>query len=145
MSRRSRASPASTASAAPARSEARTYQLLIEIARPLRVRIGALGPVSFAPGQYVYTGSARRNLEARIARHLGAQRRLHWHIDYLLVTQGVRVLGVRRLADPECEVNAATCGSMPVARFGASDCRARCGAHLKRLPRPTRPDRWSTR
>ncbi|MGE5336851.1 MAG: DUF123 domain-containing protein, partial [Gemmatimonadota bacterium] len=61
-----------------------SYQLLIEIARPLRCAIGRLGVFDFPAGRYLYTGSARRNLDARIARHLRGIKRLHWHIDYLL-------------------------------------------------------------
>ena len=124
-------------------SETRTYQLLIEVARPVRVDVGALGAVTFDAGQYVYTGSAIRSLEARIARHLSANKRMHWHVDLLLGAAGVRVVGVRRLAGPECAVNAATCGRIPVAGFGASDCDAGCGAHLKRLSRPASSRRWS--
>jgi len=49
---------------------ARTYQLLIEVAGPLRVRIGRLGTFEFPAGVYIYTGSALRNFEARVQRHL---------------------------------------------------------------------------
>lgn len=46
-----------------------SYQLVIEVMRPRRIAIGRLGTFEFAAGTYVYTGSARRNFEARIARH----------------------------------------------------------------------------
>lgn len=108
-----------------------TYQLRIAVGRELRLRVGRLGLCRFPAGYYVYTGSARRNLEARIARHLRPVKRLHWHIDYLLSSPGVELQGVRRLREEECGVNRHTRGSLPVPRFGASDCRAGCGAHLK--------------
>jgi Uri superfamily endonuclease len=109
----------------------RSYQLLIEVGRPVSIRVGRLGTFRFPAGRYVYTGSARRTLEARIARHLGARRRLHWHIDFLLAAPGARVLRVRRSRLPECALNQRTPGAMPVAGFGATDCRAGCGSHLK--------------
>ncbi|MFN6962095.1 MAG: GIY-YIG nuclease family protein [Rhodocyclaceae bacterium] len=108
-----------------------TYQLLIEIAHPVRVRIGRLGTFDFPSGHYIYTGSARRNPEARIARHLRREKALRWHIDFLLAAPGVRILEVRRFAETECVINQATPGAVPVPGFGASDCRAGCGSHLK--------------
>ncbi len=117
-------------------SDPRTYQLLIRLRRPVTVVVGALGERTFAAGDYLYTGSARRNLEARIARHLSwgenPQRKRHWHVDYLLAVRGVQVVQVQRFVEPECAVNQGTPGSFPVPGFGASDCRAGCISHLKR-------------
>lgn len=110
-----------------------TYQLLIGIPRPLRVRIGRFGEFDFPAGRYIYTGSARRNLEARIARHLRREKTLRWHIDFLLAAPGVSITGVRRYVEEECAINQATPGSVLVSGFGASDCRAGCGSHLKYL------------
>ena len=111
-----------------------TYQLLIEVARPLRaVNIGRFGEFAFPAGRYFYTGSARRNFEARIARHLRHEKTLRWHIDYLLAAPGVRIVGVRRHVEDECAINQATPGRVLVPGFGASDCRAGCGSHLKYL------------
>jgi Uri superfamily endonuclease len=110
-----------------------TYQLLIEIARPVRITVGALGPCAFAAGRYIYTGSARRNPEARIARHLARAKTLRWHIDYLLNARGVRIVDVLRFDESECVINQRTVGKIIVPRFGASDCRAGCGSHLKRV------------
>jgi Uri superfamily endonuclease len=107
-----------------------TYQLLIRLAEPVRIRVGRLGSFEFPAGRYVYTGSARRNPEARIARHLSAVKRLHWHIDYLLAAPGADVAGTLRFGETECEVNGRTLGRILVPGFGASDCRAGCGSHL---------------
>lgn len=114
-----------------------SYQLLIDVARPLRCTIGRLGTFDFAAGRYLYTGSARRNLEARIARHLRQSKALHWHIDYLLSAAGVSVVDVVRSRRGECALNQSVRGRIPIAGFGASDCRDRCGAHLKCLRKPT--------
>lgn len=58
---------------------------------------------------------------------------MRWHADYLLTAPGVRVVEVRRSTRPECVVNRATRGRIVAPGFGASDCVAGCGAHLKRV------------
>ncbi len=97
----------------------------------MRRVIGRLGLCTLAPGFYVYTGSARRGLEARIARHLRKYKPVRWHIDYVLEARQVRIVGVRRTRLAECRLNALTRGRTPVEGFGASDCRSGCRAHLK--------------
>lgn len=124
-------------SPAPARRPT-SYQLRIVVTQPLRCVIGRLGEFEFAAGRYVYSGSARRHLEARIARHLRTQKPLRWHIDYLLGAPGVQVVGVVRSRRGECGLNRSIAGSIPVPGFGASDCRNGCAAHLKYLG-PMRP------
>ena len=110
-----------------------TYQLHILVHRSLQLRVGALGSFEFPAGEYLYTGSARRNLEARIARHLRRDKPLRWHIDYLLTAEGVRVMDVTRSDREECALNQAAQGRIWISGFGASDCRAGCGGHLKFL------------
>lgn len=112
-----------------------TYQLLIDVPRRLRVQIGRLGEFEFPAGRYAYTGSAKRNLAARIARHLRREKALRWHIDYLLAAPGVRIKRVITSPHPECALNRACCGRIVVAGFGSSDCACGCGAHLKYLGR----------
>lgn len=114
-------------------SAAHTYQLRIAVAAPLRVEVGRLGVFDFPAGHYVYTGSARRNLEARIARHLRREKTLRWHIDYLLTAPGVSVVDVLRSRRDECRWNRSVAGEIVVPGFGASDCRKGCGSHLKRI------------
>ncbi len=108
-----------------------SYQLEIRVARPIRCQIGSRGTFVFPAGRYVYTGSAKRNLAARIARHLRSDKVLRWHIDYLLAAPGVHVVGVTRSRRDECALNQACKGECIVPGFGASDCRRGCGAHLK--------------
>ncbi len=110
-----------------------SYQLVIEVPAPVRCTVGRLGTLEFPAGRYVYTGSARRALEARLDRHARREKSLRWHIDYLLAAPGVRLLRIRRSTRPECEWNQATRGCVVARGFGATDCRAGCGAHLKRL------------
>ncbi len=110
-----------------------SYQLLIEVSQPLQCLIGCLGKFDFRVGRYVYTGSARRGLDSRIARHLRRQKTLRWHIDYLLDAPGVSVIEVLRSRRSECALNRAVFGRILAFGFGASDCCAGCGAHLKYL------------
>ena len=108
------------------------YAIMLMLRRRTAVRAGALDPVSFEPGMYLYIGSAIRALGARLARHKSASKKLRWHIDYFrrrAVWKGAFVfpldIGECRLA----VVAARGAGGAPAAAgFGASDCR--CPGHL---------------
>ncbi|MEM7257196.1 MAG: GIY-YIG nuclease family protein [Pseudomonadota bacterium] len=108
-----------------------SYQLLIAVVKPVSVQVGKLGVLDLPVCTCIYTGSAKRNLEARIARHLRADKKLRWHIDYLLVHPHVDVIEVKRSTKPECQLNQELDGSIVLHRFGASDCTNGCGSHLK--------------
>jgi len=108
-----------------------SYQLVIEVRAPVRCEVGRLGVFDFPAGTYVYTGSARRGFEARLARHTRATKALRWHIDYLLTAPGVRIVKIVRSGRDECRLNRAVNGTVWVPGFGASDCTVGCGAHLK--------------
>ena len=110
-----------------------SYQLKIEVERPVRIRVGRLGLFLFPAGRYIYTGSAKRNLEARIARHLRKEKALRWHIDWLLSASAVKVAAVKRSVKSECALNQEIVGRVVVPGFGASDCRNGCGSHLRYL------------
>jgi Uri superfamily endonuclease len=113
---------------------------------PTSLIVGRLGTCSLPAGWYTYAGSALGpgGLEARLARHLRAEKRLHWHIDYLL--QHGRVETIWQIPSParlECAwaaaIRALPGAETPVPGFGASDCR--CSAHLVHFS--DRPgDRW---
>jgi Uri superfamily endonuclease len=108
-----------------------TYQLRIHVKKSIQVRIGKLGIFDFPKGAYIYTGSAKKNIEARIQRHLNKDKKLKWHIDYLLNAPEVVVDKVKRFKKIECDINQKTKGTILIKRFGASDCKARCESHLK--------------
>jgi Uri superfamily endonuclease len=110
-----------------------TYALVIALGVGLRLRAGRLGIHSLTSGYYVYTGSALGGLSGRLKYHLKLEKRLHWHIDYLLreaaVAQVWYAFGQLRL---ECTWNAMVRG-LPgaissIPGFGASDCQ--CSSHL---------------
>ncbi len=100
-----------------------------------------MGEYCFDAGLYVYSGSARRHPHSRLQRHLRREKRLRWHIDYVLTSPGVEIVDVEVRGVPECRLNRLTIGTLPVRGFGASDCRSRCGSHLKYLG----PTPWSGR
>ena len=61
------------------------YCLVISLNDEKTIKIGKkLGKITFKKGHYVYVGSAMNSLKARITRHLSDEKKLHWHIDYLL-------------------------------------------------------------
>jgi len=108
------------------------YQLVIRLGAPSVIPVGGLGTFPFPKGYYVYTGSAKRGLESRIARHMSKRKTLHWHIDYLLI-HGT-ILDVKRYykEKSECELSGRAeklPGSKVIAPgFGSSDCE--CRTHL---------------
>jgi Uri superfamily endonuclease len=108
-----------------------TYQLHIRVRKSKTIRIGKFGEFRFPAGRYIYTGSAKRNLDARVRRHLVKHKKLYWHIDYLLADPDVSVVRVRLSVAKECALNQRTRGTIPVADFGAGDCTSGCGGHLK--------------
>lgn len=110
---------------------ATVYQLDIVLTADRMIAVGRLGEFLFPAGRYVYTGSARRNLDARVRRHLSRDKKQRWHVDYLLMAELAEVVGVRLFEDGECAVNQATEGVVVAPGFGASDCRSGCGSHLK--------------
>ncbi len=107
-----------------------TYCLLIKKPLPGNIKVGRLGTYNFPRGYYVYTGSARRGIDARIKRHMVRKKRFHWHIDYLLEMGEIEE--VYMFCREECEVSKEIF-SMPgatllVKKFGSSDCS--CPSHL---------------
>ncbi len=110
-----------------------TYALVLEVDREATLTVGSLGDVVFAPGRYVYCGSALGGLRARIARHLRVEKSRHWHVDYLLdVARVVEVWACESPERLECRLAAYLSSlpgaSLPAPGFGSSDCR--CLTHL---------------
>jgi Uri superfamily endonuclease len=110
-----------------------TYALVIALEVGLRLQIGKLGIHNLSPGYYVYVGSALGGLSVRLRHHIKAEKRLHWHIDYLL--QGSAIAEIWYAIGPyrlECKWNTIIRnlpGAIPsIPGFGASDCH--CYSHL---------------
>lgn len=113
--------------------DAGAYLLVLRLNRARRLQVGRLGSVAFPAGYYVYVGSARKGLEARIRRHLRRRKRMHWHVDYLrAVADSARALPIRSSRRDECSLARALARALEPAApgFGASDCA--CPTHLFR-------------
>jgi Uri superfamily endonuclease len=99
------------------------------------VTVGALGPVMFAAGWYIYVGSALgtgglARLERHIALAARCDKKPKWHIDYLLTSGNftLRYAIAAVTAIPlECDL-ADAIGGESIPAFGCSDCA--CNSHL---------------
>jgi Uri superfamily endonuclease len=120
-----------------------TYALILQLAESKPLNVGKLGRFEPPPGIYVYLGSARGpgGLRGRLGRHLRGDGKRHWHIDHLVsvsVVKGIGYIGlgagVTGCSPTECSWSQAILvlpgASIPIPKFGASDCRSGCPAHL---------------
>ena len=106
------------------------YCLVIRMDETSEIKIGKLGKIEFEKGFYVYVGSAMNSLKSRIQRHLSDDKKLHWHIDYLLkkseITDVIYNESPRKI---ECELSGyISLKTRSVKGFGCSDCQ--CESHL---------------
>ena len=131
-----------------------TYALILHLFSRQTIRVGKLGKFDFPAGYYVYVGSAfgpgglagRLNRHVRLTQDLPARKRLHWHIDYLrqhtqltevwysshdASREDIRASREHIWASLASQLPGAT---VPVPRFGASDCH--CQSHLFRFFNP---------
>jgi len=106
------------------------YILLIAVDHAIRIRIGRLGVMEFAPGCYAYVGSAMCGIESRVRRHLRGEKKLFWHIDYLLErARIVEIFQAESSVNMECRIAVMLSRRLEtVPRFGCSDCK--CTSHL---------------
>jgi len=109
-----------------------TYCLIIKITKSNEIKIGKLYKKIFKKGYYVYIGSAMNSLIPRINRHLSHEKKIHWHVDYLLACEDSNIkevifnISTKRL---ECELAKSISKSgKKIAKFGCSDCS--CDSHL---------------
>lgn len=113
------------------------YQLLVYLSRPKTIKVGKMGSLDFAGGYYVYTGRAMGGLKARLERHLRKNKKMRWHIDYLLKNAKLVAYQVFPLNQvSECGANEAILSKSalaPIPHFGSSDCK--CKSHLAFLGR----------
>ena len=108
-----------------------SYQLFINVTKEINLQVGKLGKFIFPVGSYVYTGSAKKNIDKRIERHLSKKKNLYWHIDYLLNDDAVQIIDTKKSKMTECVLNKKTKGTIIVDSFGSSDCNLSCRSHLK--------------
>jgi len=109
-----------------------TYCLIIKLNKDSRISVGKIGEYDFKKGFYVYVGSALNSIDARIKRHLRNEKKLFWHIDYLLASSNASIREVILERSPEkweCEIaGKIAVNAFPLIGFGCSDCK--CNSHL---------------
>ncbi len=119
------------------RDDKGTYILVIKLAKTYRIKPGKLPKTEFRKGMYLYIGRARKALQARLKRHLSSQKKIHWHIDFLLHRARIKEIWIKENFFDECQTARTIKGLFPSAQpaqrgFGSSDCR--CPGHLLSLP-----------
>jgi len=106
-----------------------SYVLLIKLEKDSTIKVGKLGNIFFKKGFYVYVGSALNSLEKRIERHKRPDKKIHWHIDYLLKHAKIKnAFYIESNEKEECQI-ANKFGKLEhIPGFGCSDCK--CKSHL---------------
>ncbi len=110
-----------------------TYVLLVHLPQDCLIKSKAKS-WALSKGLYAYVGSAMNNLEKRVERHLRKNKKMHWHVDYLL--NEAKVLMVIEIPSNErLEEKVAWHFEKffePVKGFGASDTKSK--GNLFRVP-----------
>lgn len=111
-----------------------TYIIIARLLRNAIITIRG-NDVPLRKGYYIYIGSAfgPGGFTARLNRHLRAEKKMHWHIDYLLAAARVhKIYTIAAHRDLEHALAGAfarsAAYSIPLPRFGSSDCG--CPAHV---------------
>jgi len=106
------------------------YILIARIDKNSRLKVGKLGLISFNKGYYAYVGSALNGLEQRVNRHLRKNKKIFWHIDYLLRKTIIKNIFYKQSAKrEECKFAKELEKHFKIIKdFGATDCR--CRSHL---------------
>ncbi|UCD13972.1 MAG: GIY-YIG nuclease family protein [Thermoplasmatales archaeon] len=107
-----------------------SYLMLVELKNPKKIQIGNLRDIDFKKGFYIYVGSALSGLNQRIQRHLRKQKKIHWHIDYLLThAKIVDIFYKQSTLKEECCIAKILEKELSIIpNFGCSDCT--CKSHL---------------
>ena len=111
--------------------DAGVYIIIMRLEKGRDIAVGSMGVVHFKKGYYLYVGSARKNLQARMDRHRRQGKKLFWHIDYLRAEAlFCAAVPVRGTVVAECELATAVAAVSPwqAPGFGCSDCD--CASHL---------------
>jgi Uri superfamily endonuclease len=110
-----------------------TYCLIISMKKSEKLDIGHLHNMhKYRKGYYVYIGSAMNSLVPRLNRHLSDEKKMHWHIDYLLKSPDCHIRDILfNISDKKIECDLAEIISKDgeeIPGFGCSDCS--CSSHL---------------
>lgn len=125
------------------------YILVFHLAKATSIAFDRKGTQhTFPPGWYLYVGSACGvgGLNRRLTRHqrrIADDKKMHWNVDYfrehallceLWYCETDECRFEHHWAQTVADLSGAT---VPVPKFGASDCKANCPSHFFHLP--TRP------
>ena len=110
-----------------------TYCLTIYLNKNVNLTIGKLyNNLQFKKGYYVYVGSAMNSMNKRLERHLSNTKKMHWHIDYLLINENSKIEDILfNISNNKIECKLAKLISKngdEIPKFGSSDCK--CNSHL---------------
>jgi len=107
-----------------------SYVLLIKLPEAQTITIGSLPDVHFPRGYYAYVGSALSGIKSRLNHHLKRNKKLYWHIDYLLPKATITDIIIGETEDRvECAIAQALSSQFDsIPGFGSSDCH--CHSHL---------------
>ena len=107
-----------------------SYILLIKLPEEQTIKTGSRRNIRFPGGGYAYVGSAMGGFKSRLSHHLQGNKKLHWHIDYLLPRASISSIILCEAKDRvECVIAQALSRQFDsVPGFGATDCK--CRSHL---------------
>jgi len=107
-----------------------SYLLMMELKENKIIQVGKPCKIAFNKGFYVYVGSAMNGLEQRIRRHTQENKKMHWHIDYLLKhAKIIKFFYKESKVKEECMIAKKFEEKLqPIPGFGSSDCN--CKGHL---------------
>jgi Uri superfamily endonuclease len=107
-----------------------TYLLVMELHNDTSILVGNRGMIHFQKGYYIYVGSALNGLDQRIQRHLRNDKKIHWHIDYLLPPAEILTIFYKEnTRREECRIARLFARNFRIIpSFGCSDCA--CISHL---------------
>lgn len=107
------------------------YMIVLHLEEDRDIPTGSLGTLHYRKGYYVYAGSAKRNLDQRMAHHRALRKKKHWHMDYLRQECSfLAALPIRTKEDLEHRLagRLSDIADWSVKGFGCTDCH--CDSHL---------------
>lgn len=108
------------------------YVVYLKTDKEVFINIGKLGMFTFPRGTYLYVGSAKRNIVARLKRHVQVNKTFRWHFDYLRPYGEITKIETYSSLISECQLRRKLQdnmnGHLIIKGFGSSDCK--CVSHL---------------
>jgi sugar fermentation stimulation protein A len=113
------------------------YILELSSAKNFKVGIKKFSDIKLNSGFYYYIGSAQKNYNSRLVRHLKKSKTIHWHIDHLTTNAFLKINKIYLLENSNKELECGTVQLLeqlrninhPLEGFGNSDCKV-CKSHL---------------